>query len=350
LADRIAAFEAAHPGLHVDVRIKAESGPGGLREMLGLTALAAPGALPDVVALDQSDLQAASLKHLVVPLDGSTLAIPAQPTWAMFARSLSLINGTFVGLPFAGDCEILVQTQPTTTSPILWTDLLGWHRNLYVPLADPKAIFLLSDYLAAGGRLPGGLSEVSLSAPALTSSLAWLLDLSHSGVLSAESLQIASFNQALGILETGGQGAIASYSGYATATRTRGDLSGSLPPTPEGQSFTLVTGWSWAMATSDPQRQQLAIELIGWLSDPEFLGNWTRAQGVLPARLDALSWWPTDAQTQLARACLSAGVLYPSDEILTTFAPVFSQAAQSVVTRREDPSQAAAAAVNSLRP
>lgn len=350
LADRIAAFEAAHPGLHVDVRVKAESGPGGLREMLGLTALAAPRALPDVVALDQSDLQATSLKHLVVPLDGSALPIPSQPTWAPFASSLSLINGAFVGLPFSGDCEILVRTQPATTSPLLWADLLGWHQTLYAPLADPKAIFLLSEYLAAGGRLPGGLSEISLDAPALTSSLGWLLELNHSGVLPAGSLQVSSFNQALSLLETGGQGAISSFSGYAAASHARGDLSGSLPPTPEGQAFSLVTGWSWAVATSNPQRQLLAVDLITWLTEPKFLGTWTRAQGALPARVDALSWWPADAQTQLARACLSAGILYPSDEILTTVAPVLNQASQSVLTRRENPSQAAAAAVKSFRP
>jgi len=350
LAARIADFEAAHPGLRVDARVKAESGPGGLREMLGLAALAAPGSLPDAVALDQSDLRAASLKQLLIPLDGSQLAVPVQPTWAPFARSLSMIDGTFYGLPFAGDCWILVQTQPTITSPPLWTDLLRWHRNFYAPLADPKAIFLFSEYLGAGGRLPAGLREVSLDSPALASSLGWLLGLSQAGVLSSESLQIASSRQALDVLETGGQGAIATFADYAAASRARSGLSASLPPVPEGQPLTLVTGWSWAISTSDPQRQQLATGLVDWLSDPKFLGAWTRAQGLLPARVDALSSWPPDAQTQLARACLSAGVLYPSDEILTTLAPVLSQAARSVLTRGQDPSQAAAAAINSLRP
>jgi ABC-type glycerol-3-phosphate transport system substrate-binding protein len=350
LASRIAAFEEAHPGLQVDVRVKAESGTGGLREMLGLAALAAPGAMPDAVALDQSDLQAASLKGLLVSLAGSQLAPPDKAPWAAFAAPLSMTEDTFSGLPFAADCEILVQSQPTTPSPPLWTDLLRWHRNLYLPLADPKAIFLLSEYLEAGGRLPAGLSQVSLDAPALTATLQWLYGLSRGGILAPESLQIASFHEGLNLLETGGQGAISDFTEYAAATRVRGDLSGSLPPIPMGQAHTLVTGWSWAVTTADPQRQRLAIDLVEWLSDPKFIGSWTRAQGLLPARTDALSSWPDDALTQLARACLGAGDLYPSDEIVTTLAPVLSQAARSVLVQNEDPGQATSAAISALQP
>jgi ABC-type glycerol-3-phosphate transport system substrate-binding protein len=219
-----------------------------------------------------------------------------------------------------------------------------------VPLADPKAIFLLSEYMGAGGRLPAGLSQVSLDAPALSASLEWLLSLNQHGILTPDSLQVASFHEGLDLLRTGGQGAVTDFAEYAAAARTEGNLSGSLPPIAAGRPLTLVTGWSWALTTSDPRRQQLATALMAWLSDPKFIGSWSRAQGLLPARDDALSSWPSDAQTQLARACLSAGVLYPSDEILTTLAPVLNQAVRSVLTQQEDPGQAATIAINSLRP
>jgi len=70
LKHRLADFEAAHPRLKIEVRIKAEEGETSLLNSLSITSAAAPTALPDLVALSRPDLEAAVLKGLVHPVDG----------------------------------------------------------------------------------------------------------------------------------------------------------------------------------------------------------------------------------------------------------------------------------------
>ena len=48
--------------------------------------------------------------------------------------------------------------------------------------------------------------------------------------------------------------------------------------------FSYATGWVWALAGSNPENQQLAVELAEYLVADEFIGEWTRATGYLPTR------------------------------------------------------------------
>ncbi|HEX9012650.1 MAG TPA: hypothetical protein VF813_04005, partial [Anaerolineaceae bacterium] len=57
LKDRLQAFGKQEPGVNIDVRIKASSGPGGLLESLTAASAAAPDAVPSLVALSRSDLE-----------------------------------------------------------------------------------------------------------------------------------------------------------------------------------------------------------------------------------------------------------------------------------------------------
>lgn len=120
LQAHLRAFEDAHPGLRLEVRLRAAAGPGGLRDMLALAASAAPNSLPDVIALDQPNLHAAALKGLVLPLqEGSQLTPPSD--WFPFAQSLAEVDQTAYGVPFAADCMLLVQRSPAPASPPSWT-------------------------------------------------------------------------------------------------------------------------------------------------------------------------------------------------------------------------------------
>jgi len=59
LNERLDAFINAHPGLTIEVRIKAVNGPGGLLDSLATTSAAAPAAIPSLVALPRGELETA---------------------------------------------------------------------------------------------------------------------------------------------------------------------------------------------------------------------------------------------------------------------------------------------------
>src|SRR5574340_1022353 len=72
LQKRLDQFMEVNPGVLVETRVKGASGPGGLLESLTTSSIAAPGAMPSVIALSRTDLEQAALKSLILSLDGLT--------------------------------------------------------------------------------------------------------------------------------------------------------------------------------------------------------------------------------------------------------------------------------------
>ncbi len=69
----------------------------------------------------------------------------------------------------------------------------------------------------------------------------------------------------------------------------------------------IAGGWAFAIVTPDPQRQQVAAELIAWLMDPERSAAIARVAGWLPVMPQALAGQADDPyfallDSQLSRA------------------------------------------------
>ena len=142
-------FVARRPGLQVEVRVKAENGTNGLINALTTTRSAAPSVMPDLVALSRANLESATAKGLLHPLDGLT-TLPDDPDWYPYAHQIAHIQNTTYGLPFAGNALALVGYRAPL--PSAWNDLPG--ETLFIfPAADSRALFTLSLYLSAGGTL-----------------------------------------------------------------------------------------------------------------------------------------------------------------------------------------------------
>src|SRR5205823_13725177 len=125
----------------VQVRLKATSGPGGLLASLSAAYNAAPAILPNLVALNRDDLEAATRAGLVIPLD-NFIAPDAVADYYPFAQALSQVEGQFVGLPFAADARVLVyNTEVHTSPPLRWADMVT--GTLVLPGAEPSALTLL---------------------------------------------------------------------------------------------------------------------------------------------------------------------------------------------------------------
>ena len=73
LQSRLDQFTAAHPEVKIEVRLKAEEGPGGLLEALSTAGAAAPLVLPDVVALPRPIVRSSRTQRVDSPVQRSTL-------------------------------------------------------------------------------------------------------------------------------------------------------------------------------------------------------------------------------------------------------------------------------------
>jgi ABC-type glycerol-3-phosphate transport system substrate-binding protein len=345
LNKRIEAFEALHPGISVVVRVKAATGAGGLRDSLAAAAAAAPGALPDLVALDQSNLRAAAIKGLIVPLDG---LFPSQEWDSFFpyAKAMVVIDDRHYGLPFAGDAIVIASTVIPYAEPQRWQETSSWTSPIILPLGDSRALFLFFGYYAAGATPMLSITDAKIEPQPLEQELAWLRRLQESGTLSPRSLQIDSFESSFLAIENIGE---SSATLFSIVLKSKDYFLGPLP-TPEGEMFSLATGWAWVIATPDPDRRIKAAELMAWLSNPQFLAEWTEAQGVLPPSRAALEGWVSSAHQKLIEGISETTLPFPDDEISAFAGPAFSKAARRVLLEGILPADAALEAAKAVNP
>jgi ABC-type glycerol-3-phosphate transport system substrate-binding protein len=345
LQNRIDAYKAQHPGVTLSIRIKDSAGSGGMRDSLAAAAAAAPDALPDLVALDQSNLRAAAIKGLIYPL-GGLLPAAAWEDGYPYAVSMAEIDATRYGLFFGGDAMVFTNTLPAGSEPETWEQTLSRDGQVFIPLGDSRSLFLFFGYYAAGGIPLRSMAEAGILADPLEKELTWLAALQEHGALSPRSVQIDSFENAFLALQNYGD---ASVTLYSLASQGQGFSIGFIP-TLDGKRFSLATGWAWAVATQDPVRRARAAGLILWLSDPEFLSQWSQALHILPAARAALALWPAGAKKTFGEGISEAAIAFPEDEISNSFGPIFSRAARQVLSDGVPPSIAAIGARKAAGP
>jgi multiple sugar transport system substrate-binding protein len=348
LRAQIQEFSRLHNDLKIEVRLKADAGPGGMLEALAATNAAAPGALPDLVALSRPDLEIAALKGLIYPMEEQA-RLADDPDWYSYARQLAVIQGSAFGLPFAGDALVLLyRSSQVQVIPKDWATLMQQPGALAFPAADPQALLTLALYQSAGGQVEDAQRRPMIAVNALTT----VLKLYESGVKSSK------LPPWLAQSESDGQ-AWQSYREQQAvwvvtwASRYLADLPADtalLPMLPMGNtSFTLATGWLWALATPRPEKRALAVELVDFLVKSDFLSRWTAAAGFLPPRPSALTGWKNQSlQGTLSQIELSANA-HPGNDLLAVLGPLLKDAVQVVIKGQSDPVQAAQAAAEHLK-
>ncbi len=311
LQQRLAEFESTHPGLKIEVRIKAETGETSLLNSLSVTSIAAPAALPDLIALSHLDLEAAALKGLLNPVDGLSTVL-LDPNWYPYARELGHVQNIGYGLPFAADALVMVDRLEIEINT--WNKILSSEEVLVFPAGDPQALVALSLYVSAGGELVDEQGLPTLDEEPLTQTLTFI----QSG------LEEQAFLPAMINYETDTQSLQAYRDGRANiaiawAVNSHEVADGSIQPIPSlnGASHTFATGWIWALAGSDPENQQVATELAEYLIADEFMGDWLESAGYLPTRL---------AQASEVNAILESVQMIPSNDVLAVLGPIMKQA------------------------
>jgi len=347
LQARLDEFETLYPRLKVEIRVKAESGPGGLLDSLSSTSAAAPLALPDLVALPLEGLQGAALKGLLHPYDDLSDLI-TDPDWYPYAVELAQLQNSTFGIPFAGDIlQLLYRPDLVEGPPLDWENALSLTSPFAFPAADQQALFTLIQYQATGAPILNEEGRPTLDQNALNQVLNFYQQARETGLFPIWLTQFQDDMQSWEAFQENRADMVVTWSSrYLTEGLENTTTSQIL--TPDGDPFTLASGWVWTLANSDQTRQELTIELVEHLSAPDFLAEWTAALGYLPPRPSALDMWnDSDLKSKLDLISRSASII-PTSDILSSLGPPLQKATVDVLKQQSDPTTAAQDAVNSL--
>jgi multiple sugar transport system substrate-binding protein len=345
LQKRLEEFSQRRPDVQIEVRVKSLDGPGGLYESLAAATAAAQLAMPDLVALPHPLVQTAAVKGLLRPMNGLTNILD-DPDWYDYARQLASLQNSIFGLPFAGDALVQVSQPIKDAQPLDdWERVLAEQSPLAFAAADPQALFTLALYRAAGGQISDEQGQPLLQVEPLVRVLDFYKAAEQAGVMPYWLTQFQTDDQVWEAFRDNRAGEAAtwlsSYYNKGLENTTISQL-----PTPDGEPFTLASGWAWTLASPDPQRRQVAVELAEFLTESSFLARWSEAAQVLPTRPSALAAWKNTAEIEKLSLIAASANLYPASEVLNDLGPALQEAAIQVLKRQEEPAVAAQNAIN----
>jgi ABC-type glycerol-3-phosphate transport system substrate-binding protein len=347
LKAQLEAFEVEN-GIKIHTRVKNSEGPGGLLDALTATSAAAPSVLPDIIVLSRDDLETAALKSLVYSLDGKTTLID-EVDWFAYARELALIQGSIYGVPFTGDAlSIIYRSDIVSPAPNTWFDLNTTTSEIAFAANDAQANVSLALYQAAGGSVRDNQNRPLLEVSPLTDVLN----------LYKQSVDIAAYRQLVLQLQNEeqawlaydneqAQAAIVPVSIYLQQKPKNTDMI-TIPPVKD-MTLTTGSGWVWALATPQPERQALSVALMETLSESAFLSAWNEAYGGMPPRPSALDAWQDAGIRSLISQISVMTILEPSSSITASLGPVIRDAVIQVLRDNVEPAVAAQKAVESVR-
>lgn len=357
LAQQLAAFSIAQAGkVQVETLRKARYGTGGLLDAMRTAQPVAPETLPDIVALDATELASAVDAGLVQPLDDLIDPTVTERLYP-FASEAGVFSERLYGIQYLADIEHAAYLPAQVAEmPKSWADLTARRLAYLFPLAAPQtdnnpaarpAEYLshavLGQYLSAGATL-GADRRLLLEQQPLLRLLAFYQEAADAAVLPPVAQELPD-GEAVWNVFSQGQAPLA----YVSARRyiARGELSAEFAPALgyEGSAVGFAGGWVLAIVTPDAERQRAAAELLAWLLKPENAGPWAARAGWLPTSAAALEafgagpyWDFLDEQLAQARA-LPAGSDY------ATTAARIQTAITAVVSGQSDAAAATAAAM-----
>ena len=320
--ERLNDFEADHPGLQIDVRIKSESGDTDLLSSLAVTSMAAPNALPDLVALPRHSLESAAQKGLIKPLDLSQE--PQGPELYPYAQKLSEIDGTLYGLPFAGDALVMVY-RPDLVWIKTWDDILLSDSQLVFAGADSRAETALSLYASAGGEMTDAQGKPTLDQDVLMEVLDLFIKGRGVSLFPEAARNISTDDQVL--QEYRNERADIGILHFSKFRASQDGLYQPLMGLGEEPHFTFSDGWMWALTGQAPENQQLAMDLAQYLTEDEFLAPWIADAGYLPTHRITTS----DQVDTTVQDVIQASQPLPSADVVATLGPLMQEAVTRVL-------------------
>lgn len=339
LQSRLDAFHESHPNVQVEVRLKVESGEGGLIDSLEDAQQAAPLALPDLVLISSDLLPSAAESGILRPLDGLLSEVPGND-WYDFGQQMAIQNGSIYGLPFAADALILAHRPSAIEEPPeTWSQVLSEPFVMGFAAADAGALFTFTQLMAT----PDGIIEITDRSEVDSEQLQRLLSFYAQGQANGAFpfwlTQFESREQSWQAFTEGRIPMVVAWSSRFLASSTSNFIATPLP-TIDGQKFTLAKGWAWAITTPQKELETLVVELAEFLSSPDFMAQWSAAAGLLPPRSSALTAWSPDQRQALASQIVPAASILPDPEQREEIGSALSEAIVALLKQESTPAEA----------
>ena len=341
-AQQIAAFEATHPGLNIQVLLKKPEGKGGIQDFLATASAVAPAVLPDLVALDTRFLPDVARKGLVVPLDG-LFSPDIQEDLYPFAIQAGTVDEQLMGVQFeVSDIEhAIYNSSKITVAPLTWTEVFSIGATYIFPAAGQDGLVndaFLIQYLSTGATLVDANGDPALDPEALTDVLQFYQQGVERGAILTDVLSYATVENCwpkylqaeVALSNISSDLYLAAMASDATAIPTR-----------DGQAIALSQGYAWALTTLDLDRQPLAVRLLEWLMNPASVAAWNQAVGHLPTRRAAFEQMTRDPYVAFMYHQLEYAMPYRSSEIHQRMYRAMQQAVDAVLRQRVPPEMAA---------
>lgn len=333
--------------IEIFVRVKAQTGSGSLTDALTATNLASPEILPDLIVLSASDLQLAAKRQLIYPherLDEMMNDID----WYPFGQELSLFDGVVLGIPLVTDPLSLVYNEASLLAPSNdWMVIKDNYGYFGFAADDSQAKYVLLLYVAAGGKVVDAQGRAILEEGPLVDALTALKEGLATLHLSTLSIDYQTEDQVWsGFLNRSLDTAVVPI---GVILNHQEEVANQPAPALTEPEITLGTAMAWALGNPDPERQELALDLLSELTGTEFLASWSEALGQLPSRPSALGAWSDPSLKPALEKIAQVTRLYPTEEIINRLGPALRNATLLILRDGADPTETAKTTIESIK-
>jgi len=353
LARQLSAFSDSYPNVQVDVVVKKAHGRGGLIDFMRTARDAAPAVLPDLVVVDAADLATVAGSGLVQPLDDFFPPSAADDRFP-FATTMEKVEGQTVGAVLGADMQHAAYRPASFEDPpVTWSQVISAPTSFLFPgggYDNRVNDATLIQYLGAGGKLTDAEGNPALDEEVMVDVFDFYSRcITNTVIVPTEVLTTTHVDQAWDAFKegAGGMTAVRASRYWLEADET---MAAAPLPTKSGQPISIARGWALAIVTEDPERQNLAMQLVDWLTVPDHNAAWTQTAGYLPATRSALRLWQvSEEERTVLRDLLEAAMPPPRPVVMESIGPPMQQALTALMHGNASPQEAAADAVEALQ-
>ncbi len=355
LTRTIQTFKSANPDIEVQVLVKKPSGKGSVLDFLRTAKDVAPTVLPDIVVMDATDLNQASVDKLILPLDGKLDRAIVQDLLPA-ARRVGTVDGKLVGIPLGINLEhAVINTRSFTGTVITWTDILSKNTHYLFPAKGVNGLVndaTLAQYLSAGGSLVSDEGRPKLDERVLNNVLLFYESGLKNGIINPNLLQAATTEELWPNYLAGKAGiAQISVSQYLT---DREKLTNSSPiglPVLQLDSpqVSVMHARVLALVTNNQARQDAALKLIQTILSTDNNAAWNKINNSIPVRDTAYQQLAAnDSYWQFLTGLLNTAQPEPRFVGYDRVGRILQQAVEQVINGESTAEKAASTAMDAL--
>jgi multiple sugar transport system substrate-binding protein len=347
LEKRLRDFEAVHPDLKVELRVKDLAGESSLLNSLAATSAAAPEALPGLILLSRSDMEIAALKSLIFPIP-SRAAEYNSTDWFSFTADMATTQGVQYGLPLFIDPYVMAYSTKTVSfPPTTWQEVSSQGSPMAVNLDDPFALLPFAIYYSAGGTLLDEVGKSILDPDALTRTYQVIFNGSDTNAFPTWLVDLHSPDGAWEALQQGQATYALTWASQVLRSPAEGITVSSLPGSstiPVG----FVDGWLLCITNPTAELSNFDFLLADYLLEPEFLANWSETSGYLPAQRSVLQQWQNTSFAETLSNVADQSMVVPDSRVQQTTGKILNQYTLSLIRRQTNPMQAVLDSLSAL--